>query len=108
MSFIRDFSGNHTGFLPGIFSGRERAKSIVVHISFVMLIFCCFRTKFQERGQKSPKGRKKNKNQCVKESQHNNKLKFIVHFLPFLKTVPWYDRFSKRTSFWARENRLRN
>ena len=32
---------------------------------------------------------------------HNSKLKFIVHFLLFLKTVPWYDRTSKRTSFWA-------
>ena len=25
----------------------------------------------------------------------------MVHFLPLLKTVPWYDRTSERTSFWA-------
>ena len=25
---------------------------------------------------------------------------FVVHFLTFLKTVPWYDCASKRTSFW--------
>ena len=32
---------------------------------------------------------------------HDNKLKFINHFLPFLKTVPWDDRTLKRTSFWT-------
>ena len=31
----------------------------------------------------------------------DNKLKFIIHFLPVLKTVPWYDCTSKETSFWA-------
>ena len=36
----------------------------------------------------------------------NKKLKFIVHFLPFLKTVPWNVRTLKQTSFWAITNRF--
>ena len=37
---------------------------------------------------------------------HNKKLKFTVHFLTVLKTVPWYDRTLKRTSFWTITNRF--
>ena len=48
-NFTRD-----TGFLPGIFGGGG-AKSIVMKISFVMLIFLLFSDQISG-GQKSPKG----------------------------------------------------
>ena len=46
-----------SGFLPGIFSGGGE-KSIVMQISFVMLIFLLFSDQISE-GQKSPRGGEK-------------------------------------------------
>ena len=40
-----------TCFLPGIFSGRGAAKSIVIEISFAMLIFLSLLDKISGRGQ---------------------------------------------------------
>ena len=45
MKFSNINPASESGFLPGIFSGGG-AKSIVMQISFVMLIFYCFQTNF--------------------------------------------------------------
>ena len=77
MKFSNIHPASESGFLQGIFSGGGGAKSIVIQISFVMLIFLLFSNQFfWGEGGKFPgkllEG--KNSSQLNNVSKHRNEL----------------------------------
>ena len=71
LSFMLDiYTQLRSGFLPGIFSGE--AKSIVMQISFVMLIFLLFSDQISGGGAKVSEGWANCLRGCppVEETQH--------------------------------------